>query len=124
MGRGALPIGAVSSGGTSGDDRAELSIGLRRPMGVGADVSGVLAGCLPLSAENLYGGVTFASAVRPFGPAGGTTWIVTFDQPVPGVGGRCVQDLSWDSHLPASLISLAGGSFPPANEDIVKRGSR
>jgi len=82
------------------------------------------AGCLPLRPGNLYAGLTFASAIRPFGLAGGTSWFDILDQPVPGVGGRCVQDPSWDSHLPTSLISLAGGSFPPANEDMLKRGSR
>jgi len=60
----------------------------------------------------------------PFGPADGISWFVNFGQPVPGVGGRCIQDPSSDSHLPASLIFLAGGSFPPANEDMLKRGSR
>ena len=68
--------------------------------------------------------ITFASAVRPFGPAGGTSWIDAFDQPVPGVGGRCARDLSRGSHLPIPLISLAAGSHPSANEDILKRGSR
>ena len=84
----------------------------------------IVHGCLPVLLGNLYAGLTFASAIRPFGPAGGTSWFDTFDQPVPGVGGRCVQDLFQESHLPTSLISLAGGSFPPANEDMLKRGSR
>ena len=95
-----------------------------RPLDHPADDADVPRGWLPVVLENLYDGLTFASAIRPFGPAGGTSWFDTFDQPVPGVGGRCAQDPFWDSHLPTSLISLAGGSLPPANEDMLKRGSR
>jgi len=71
-------------------------------------------GWLPLRSGNLYDGCTFASAVRPFGPVGGISWFDTFDQPVPGVGGRCAQDLSWDSHLPTPLFPWLGDpSHPP-----------
>jgi len=55
---------------------------------------------------------------------GGTSWFDEFDQPVPGVGGRCVRDKSRESHLPIPLIFLAVGYHPTANEDMLKRGSR
>jgi hypothetical protein len=79
---------------------------------------------LPLVAPNLYAGDTFASALAPVRAGGRDLLVRNYGQPVPGVGGRGIQDPSSDSHLPASLISLAGGSVPPANEDMLKRGSR
>ena len=69
-------------------------------------------------------GLTFASAIGPFGPAGGTFWIEPLDQPVPGVGGSCPWDLSRVTHLPTPLFPWPVGSLPPANEDMLKRGSR
>ena len=57
---------------------------------------------------------TFASAVRPFGPAGGTSWFDALDQPVSGVGGSCIRDPSRESHLPTPLFPwLWGPTHPP-----------
>jgi hypothetical protein len=79
---------------------------------------------LPVGRSNLYANSTFASAVCPSGPAGGTSWFDALDQPVSGVGGRCIRDSFRKNHLPTPLFPWPWGPTPLANEDMLKRGSR
>jgi hypothetical protein len=73
--------------------------------------------------QNLYAEGTFASAICPLGRADGASWFDSFDQPVPASGGVAT-GVNSGFPRPHPFISLAVGPLPPANEDMLKRGSR